>query len=521
MRHIITNNNTSISEYNKCLTNVNKYMCDFINIIKFYYNFNYLLEIDFQKILNYFNNIDSNILTNLYNYVNIIFSVPYLYLLSYVNRNNKEILTKYSLFLRKLFPELSYNHIKNKNKNKNKNQARIVDIDGNQCFSNNNNNKRIKIGFIGLFLLNNYKNSNISSVFHDRSEIIKRLDSTIFEKHLIIPCKKHNEKSSEKFKEDINNLYNSVDHIHELTNEINVKLYCNIGYINLDIIVFTDIGMDIRSNIIASMRLAPIQINTWGHSVTSGINTIDYYISSKYYELDDLNKAQEHYSEKLLALNSLCTYYLKPECEILFDKNALNLPLDRPILSCLQMPRKIDKDYLKILNKIVINNPNVVILLRRTFQNDDKIDLIKSIVYDNTKLKDNLIFINNTNHNKFLNYINTSDLILDPYPFGGCNTSFEAFSLNKIVITWPSDFLAGRFTYGFYKKMGITNPIAYSEEEYINKVSYYLNNTDEKEKLENEIKEKNHLLFNDPESVDEWEKVLLYLYDKDIKNVKI
>ena len=56
----------------------------------------------------------------------------------------------------------------------------------------------------------------------------------------------------------------------------------------------------------------------------------------------------------------------------------------------------------------------------------------------------------------FLEYIRNCDVMLDPYPFGGCNTSFEGFFLGKPIITMPSDFINGRFTYGLYKKMGIS-----------------------------------------------------------------
>ena len=35
---------------------------------------------------------------------------------------------------------------------------------------------------------------------------------------------------------------------------------------------------------LAFSKLAPIQCTTWGHSDTSGIDTIDYYLSSTYYE---------------------------------------------------------------------------------------------------------------------------------------------------------------------------------------------------------------------------------------------
>ena len=56
------------------------------------------------------------------------------------------------------------------------------------------------------------------------------------------------------------------------------------------------------SNVFACNRLAPIQITAWGHSITSGIDTIDYYISSKYYENEE---SQKFYSEKLILQDSL------------------------------------------------------------------------------------------------------------------------------------------------------------------------------------------------------------------------
>ena len=42
--------------------------------------------------------------------------------------------------------------------------------------------------------------------------------------------------------------------------------------------------MLMRPFYLAFARLAPIQITTWGHSETSGIDTVDYFVSSKYFE---------------------------------------------------------------------------------------------------------------------------------------------------------------------------------------------------------------------------------------------
>ena len=61
-------------------------------------------------------------------------------------------------------------------------------------------------------------------------------------------------------------------------------------------------------NIIA-INGTPIQCNTWGHSDTSGIDTIDYFISSSYFETQ---QSLDYYSEKLLKLDCLSMYYEQP-----------------------------------------------------------------------------------------------------------------------------------------------------------------------------------------------------------------
>ena len=46
--------------------------------------------------------------------------------------------------------------------------------------------------------------------------------------------------------------------------------------LKLDILLYPDIGMNPFTNSLANYRIAPIQVNTWGHSVTSGMPNIDY-----------------------------------------------------------------------------------------------------------------------------------------------------------------------------------------------------------------------------------------------------
>ena len=98
--------------------------------------------------------------------------------------------------------------------------------------------------------------------------------------------------------------------------------------------------------------------------------------------------------------------------------------------------------------------------------------------------------------------------MIDSYPFGGCNTSLDAFYFNKIVFTVPTHKLNGRFTTGFYKKMEIKEPICESVDELVEKSIYYMEHKEKRTELENLINERKHLIFEEKESLIEWKSQL-------------
>ena len=55
----------------------------------------------------------------------------------------------------------------------------------------------------------------------------------------------------------------------------------------LDFMFYPDIGMSPYTYTLALKRLAPIQATSWGHPNTTGLNTIDYFLSSDSIEPDD------------------------------------------------------------------------------------------------------------------------------------------------------------------------------------------------------------------------------------------
>ncbi|MGL5097328.1 MAG: tetratricopeptide repeat protein, partial [Planctomycetia bacterium] len=78
---------------------------------------------------------------------------------------------------------------------------------------------------------------------------------------------------------------------------------------HLDVLFYLDLGMAPFTFSLAFSRLAPVQCVTWGHPLTTGIPTMDYFLSGQGYEGPE---ADGHYTEQLVRLAGLQTHYQRP-----------------------------------------------------------------------------------------------------------------------------------------------------------------------------------------------------------------
>ena len=98
----------------------------------------------------------------------------------------------------------------------------------------------------------------------------------------------------------------------------------------LDLLIYPEIGMDPLTAKLASMRLAPVQAATWGHPITTGLPTIDYFLSSEALEPAG---AEAHYSERLVRLPGLgCSYAPLTAAPAPADLAALGIREGVPVL---------------------------------------------------------------------------------------------------------------------------------------------------------------------------------------------
>ena len=111
-----------------------------------------------------------------------------------------------------------------------------------------------------------------------------------------------------------------------------------------------------KTQILGSLRLAPIQCNTWGHPVTSGLKNIDYFFSSK---LIEKYNSQKNYSEKLIILPGIGTDYDHPNLSNI--KKSINLKKKNKVIflsyhSLFKMLPQDDHVFFDIVKKYQIVN---------------------------------------------------------------------------------------------------------------------------------------------------------------------
>ena len=434
------------------------------------------------------------------------------YAVSYHEQNNVELLTSYSQLLRIICPFLNYYSPKLAEKVLKKRDTNTnTKITSNNLLTKNNILSKTRICFISDSFTTD------TSVLRDRISIIGKLDRNKYDVYFasFYPFEAIKGIIAKVFMERIKNNYIYLGDNLGSARELLEKFEFNY-------IVYPDIGMKLLPTLLAYSRIAPIQITTWGHSETSGIDTIDYFISSELFELqDELHEPQTHYSEKLILMKSLGTYYISPH-KLFVENNEKYIKglkkfktreeygySDKDHLYvCLQTFYKLNTNFELCLARILELDPSGIILLSNTFPfcKSHLERLRKNIGIE--KLK-RVRWYGSLEKDEFLNLVSISDVCLDSFPFGGCNTSYDAFDYNIPVITMAGscNFLHGQFTTGLYKKMGLDECIANSPEEYADLASKIGINDKLRHKINRNIEMKKHLIFQEKESVDEWNNV--------------
>ncbi len=239
---------------------------------------------------------------------------------------------------------------------------------------------------------------------------------------------------------------------------------------NLHILIYPEIGMNPATLRLAALRLAPVQCASWGHPDTSGLPTMDYYLSS---DLMEPPNADDHYSEQLVRLPNLSVYYAPLDIQSSdINRNAFGLRQKSILYLCCQTLQKHLPQYDDIYPRIarqVGDCQFIFISSPESHSITEQFRLRMSNAFSRAGLdfEDYLVFLPHLDPEQYLAVNSLSDVFLDTVEWSGCNSTFEAIAHNLPIVTLPGELMRGRHSAAILTMMGIRETVADTLDDYV------------------------------------------------------
>ncbi len=234
------------------------------------------------------------------------------------------------------------------------------------------------------------------------------------------------------------------------------------------VLIFPEIGMAPVTFAIACLRLAPIQCSSWGHPQTSGLPTIDYFLSS---DLMEPSEADTYYSETLVRLPNLSICYTPQQARSeQFDLSVYGVRSEAVRYLCCQTLFKYlpqhDWIYPAIAQRVpnaqflfVASPPEISPLFKPRFE--------QAFSQSGLDSKKHLVMLPPLDSQAFASLLSQGHVFLDSIGWSGCNSTLEALDHALPIITLPGQFMRGRHSTAVLTMMGVTETIVDSEEAYV------------------------------------------------------
>ena len=277
-----------------------------------------------------------------------------------------------------------------------------------------------------------------------------------------------------------------------------------------DLLFYPEIGMDPVVYFLAFARLAPVQTVSFGHPITSGIPSIDYFLSCAGAEPDHPVDPSAHYSEQLETLPGLPFSYARPSVpESTARRSDFGFAEDVQIYFLAQNIFKIHPSMDTALRAILEGDPNGIVVILEGHDPKWGESLRRRFSASLGAHADRAIFLPRQSHDDFMRLLALSDVSLDSFPFCGGNTTYQSLAMGTPVITLPSDQLRGRVSLAIYRHMEFNDLVARDPAHYAEIALSLGMDLDRRRAVEARLERECDKIFDDPTFLDAAEAFLL------------
>jgi predicted O-linked N-acetylglucosamine transferase (SPINDLY family) len=270
------------------------------------------------------------------------------------------------------------------------------------------------------------------------------------------------------------------------------------------VLIYPGLWLDDQSHLLGAQRLAPLQCASWGNPTTTGLPTIDAYLSCAAMEPAD---ASTHYTETLVALPGLSSPIATPvRRDAGPSREALGLREDVPVFWVGHAPAKFLPRHDEVLARIAARVPRAQFIFTRLVEvvgGDirfmERIDRAFSRFGLNSR--DRCVFLPPTGPEAFRARMGVADLYLDCLDWSGFNTTIDALAHDLPIVCSPGASMRARHTAGMLSLMGLGDLVAPDAGAYVEAAVALAGDRDRRAAQRRRIASAKAMLFDDRSAI--------------------
>jgi predicted O-linked N-acetylglucosamine transferase (SPINDLY family) len=235
------------------------------------------------------------------------------------------------------------------------------------------------------------------------------------------------------------------------------------------VLIYPEVGMDPIVGWLAPQRLARVQCAAWGHPETTGLPTIDYFLSSELMEPPD---ADGHYTERLVRLPRLGLHFTPDErAAAVLERRDLGLDPVAPVFWCGQslfkyLPRH-DPIFPRIAQAVGECQFVFVSNVSRAVTAAFRERLGRAFADSGLEFDRHCVILPPMRFERYIGAAGLADAVLDTVGWTGGKSTLDCLALNPAIVTLPGQFMRGRQTAAILRHIGCEATIAASVNEYV------------------------------------------------------
>lgn len=234
-----------------------------------------------------------------------------------------------------------------------------------------------------------------------------------------------------------------------------------------DVLLYLDLGMEPLLTWLAAQRLAPVQCALWGHPVTSGLATVDWFLTA---DLMEREGGEADYTERVFRLPGLGCRFAAPGA----DAAALRARrvAGRLRLGVPQSAYKLTPALDPLLARIAAALPEATLELAPGLDAPGREALRRRVAraFDaaGADAARQLVMVPPMESAEWLAHMAGLDLNLDPIGWSGGVTSLEMFWVGVPTLTLPRRSMRSRHTLGMLRLLDLEDElVAHDTEDYV------------------------------------------------------